>query len=826
MKSGRISPLLLIVLALGLGLAAVVLLQFQSRRRAIVAELESREQLEADRQGASLRSSEAVEVPTPLDGSTARENSTTQRSKVDAKLLEVLVLDAANLAFADANLVLFNDKNVFGQAFTDAQGRATFAATEGAAEYALRVPGWYVLRGEIELSAGRRTISLPEGSIVAGSVSIDGGAPLDPIELSWIKSSQRGGPAVLPAEILRALDAQGSKPPVRPLNPHATTDAGGMFAFRGLPPEAGGALQWSGPYLIEGAHNEHDGRRVNVPAPKSDLVLRLVSGLSLRLRVVNPLGAALPTASVYLKRETKTANSSNSTTTGDHAGPDGRMVKVLSQEPFDRLTVTVAEADGGGSNAFEFTAPRVMHGVWDLGDLATLGTREVAVLVQDTLGRPIPSAQAYPWPEPSQRSEDRSDATGRVTIRVNQNDATIAVEAFEYQSARFLAPADASEIVATLNGVCTLEFEVPGMSDNENQLSVEVRGTTPIFVDEDSDGPQSLRTLGGSMSSSSGDGTTTFECAAKKSGHCRISGLLPAQPLQAALKSGTRIVSEVEIPPLAQGEHRKVELRFDEVGKDVRVRVLFPDGTPAQVARVYVYDQGGSSRFQGQSLDKHGEVEIKSICGGRCTVLAMAEGFAPKFVRLQPIRSETVEIRLELPRSVEVELVERDGSLFEGRARISLRSNGPPLQSAALLGAGRYRLDGLPAGEIVLEASGSFGRMTRLHDTSMPFLRLVVGESGSLLVNVQITKQQAESRWQVGVVPQGSARNLTQEELEPDGRESTGAWLNGLAFGTYEVWLEQCTDDRLGIWTRIGQPVSAVLDEQHMMVQIELKPPS
>ncbi len=822
MKSGRISLLLLIALALGLGLAAVVVLQFQSRQRAIVAELESREQLEADRQAVAQRSAEAIESPSLDETSMASKDSTTQRFEVDANRLEVLVLDAANAPVVASSIVLFRGQEVLGDSQTDSRGIAKFAAGSGTAEYALLPPDWDLLYGELELSAGRRTLSLPDGSIIAGSVSIDGGAPPEPLELSWIRTRLEGAVHSVPMSVMERLDGHDAKV----LAPRAITDASGAFVFRGLPPKAAGSIRWSGPYLIEGAHNEHDGRRVNVPEPKSDLVLRLVTGLSLRLRVVDPTGAPLPKASVAVKRETKTANSSNSTTTGDHTGVDGRVERVFSPQPFDLLTVTVAEEDGGGSNAFEFHAPRVMHGVWDLGDLATLGTREVAVLVQDALGRPIPSAQAYPWPEPSQRSADRSDATGRVTIKVNQNDATIAVEAFEYQSARFPVPAEAREIVATLNGVCTLEFEVPGMSDNENQLSVEVRGTTPIFVDEDSDGPQSLRTLGGSMSSSSGDGTTTFECAAEKSGHCRISGLLPAQPLQAALKSGTRIVSEVEIPPLAPGEHRKVELRFDEVGKNVRVRVLFPDGTPAQLALVYVYDQGGSSRFQGQSLDKHGEVEIKSIYGGRCTLLAMAEGFAPKSVRLQPIRSETVEIRLELPRSVEVELVERDGSLFEGRARISLRSNGPPLQSAALLGAGRYRLDGLPAGEIVLEASGSFGRMTRLHDTSMPFLRLVVGEPGSLMVNVQISKQQAESRWQVGVVPQGSAGNLTQEEFELDGRETTGAWLNGLPFGTYEVWLEQCSDDSLGIWTRVGQPVKAVLDEQHMMVQIELKPPT
>ncbi len=822
MKSGRISPLLLVALVLGLGLATFVVLQFQSRQQTSVAELEPRERLEADREAAAQRSAEVVERPEVFAASDAHEDTRTQRSEVDAQQLEMQVLDAANSPVAGAYVVLFRENALLDQASTNAQGFARFAPREGKAEYALAPKGWSVLRGEVELSAGRHAFNLPQGASVAGSLSIDGAAPLEPLELTWIPGPQKRAEQPLPESVTNALQDQA----LAPLRARTTTDAGGAFAFLDLPPDAAGSIHWSGPFLIEGARSESDGRRLTVSTPRPDVRLRLVSGLQLCLRVVDPAGAALASASVLLKRETKTENSSNSSTMSSNGGPDGRLERLFSPELFDKLTVSVSAADGSGTNHFEFVPPRALRGIWDLGDLAVRGTRQVSVLVQDTDGRPIAGAQAMPWPAPMTRSSDRSDAAGLTQVKVGLEDVEIAVQAFEYISARIAAPAGVSELTATLVGACVLEFEVPGLEGGDHGLVVEVRGASPLFVDEQDEGPDTLKSVGEGWGSSSDEKTTTFETDPEKSGRWRISGLLPNQPLFAALRNGSIKLTEIEIAPLSQGEHRKVELPVAREGRPLRVRVLSPAGNPLALAMVYVFEPGRSTNFSGRKVDENGEIEVNSIYGDRCSVLATSEGFAPKTVTFRPIPSGTANIKLELPRSVEVELVRRDGTAFVERARVLPHLVGPSSSRAVSLGQGHYRVDGLPAGDVVIEAGGSFGQVSQLHDTSVPLLRLVVGEQGALMVRVKLTQDQHGAGWQVGVTQQGSARNLTQSELRYDEDGTAHAWISGLAFGEYDIWLERCSDDPQNSWSRVGQPKSAVLDEQHKLVEIDLQPPA
>jgi hypothetical protein len=55
-------------------------------------------------------------------------------------------------------------------------------------------------------------------------------------------------------------------------------------------------------------------------------------------------------------------------------------------------------------------------------------------------------------------------------------------------------------------------------------------------------------------------------------------------------------------------------------------------------------------------------------------------------------------------------------------------------------------------------------------------------------------------------------------------RGGFSAPIEGLALGTYEVWLYARDPARSGNWRRIGAPQKVVLDVEHESVEIEFEP--
>ena len=83
-------------------------------------------------------------------------------------------------------------------------------------------------------------------------------------------------------------------------------------------------------------------------------------------------------------------------------------------------------------------------------------------------------------------------------------------------------------------------------------------------------------------------GYTNFTADAEQFGRWRIIGLTPLQPVAVRLRGGGESLYEVDVSALRPGEHRFVELRLDQAGKDLRVRVLSPEGAPLKKAQVQV----------------------------------------------------------------------------------------------------------------------------------------------------------------------------------------------------------------------------------------------
>ena len=831
MKSGRLLPFVLGGLALLLGLGAVAFLRNQAAEEAALAALDA---ALADQRTLAHEASAAApavelealpEEPAPEADAT----SIATRSEARTARLELEVVDAAALPVPGARVFLFREETLLAHGTSDGAGVVPLPAGEGQASFAVRLAGVTALRGETEISAGRRTLTLPQGSQLAGRVTVDGGLPPRPIELTWRPGKRGKESPELPKAVLQLVLAPGSAR--EGLEAAATTDAHGAFAFRWLPRESAGSLRWSGPYLLEGTDNLHSSQRLEVPEPRTDLQLKLVEGLEIVLRIVDPAGAPLSQGRLMVRRELKRERGSRSSSTSMAADASGVVRWTLGKESFTKLVLEVSAKDSSGAKSYEYAWPTQSRGTWDLGDLAVRATRSVTLHVEDASGAPIQGASAYPWPTSVRTKDSRTDQEGKLTLSVPSDGdglPRLAVEAFEFRTLLLPVPLESTQLTAVLTRAPTLEFSVNGQSDSNTSLALELSGPTPLFGDSvhgTDQQPPTPRSSSGSWSSSTEDEIERFELEPEKSGKWRISGLVPGVTLHAALKSSGQSLSEMDIPPLQEGERRAYAFDLPGGGQPVRLRVLSPDGTPVAGARVWLLGADNGS-YRSVGTDAEGRAEVAVVYGGRCTLLVTAERLAPKTLRLSPIPVGIVDVRLEPPRTVELELVDPAGLPFTASAFVRVGTQGPGLAKALPQGGGRYRLEGLPHGFVQLEVwAAELGSSTLIHDTSVPFARMVVGEKCSVLVTVKGNPSAPQGQWAVAIAVAGSNQPLARNPLEAELPE-TGAHFAGLAAGSYEVWLEQLDPDSPEEnWVRHGTPKSAAISASAPTARVELEIP-
>jgi hypothetical protein len=414
-----------------------------------------------------------------------------------------------------------------------------------------------------------------------------------------------------------------------------------------------------------------------------------------------------------------------------------------------------------------------------------------------------------------------------VNVSLAAEDAPILVRCFGYFSLPTIIPEGAVEFVATLTPGCMLDCELSDSSSDVSELNVEISAPTPLFVGEGTKERDMSSTLAGSWTSTSRNGRSIFDSDAESPGRWRFAGLTPGQPIQIKLRGGGAILLELEVPPLSPGEVRKVELRLDVSSKDLSVRVLSSDGKPVKGATIDVVQDGDpSSNRETQIVDDNGVAIVRGLFGDRCRVLVLADGFAEKAIALAPIPTNTVDVVLDAPLSLEVQLVNLDGLPFVERVywiAVGSETHRGPL--ATDLGSGRFRVDGLPSGLRSVRAVGQFGDVTQLHDTRVSPLRLVVGRKGYVQATLHGAVPQSSWAWALAVAAPGSMQDLTRSSFQFDAGEVGRAGIRSLAPGSYEVWLETCPPDAVDTWTRVGRAQNVVIDAEHESVKLELHAP-
>ncbi|MBK8180895.1 MAG: hypothetical protein IPK67_18780 [Planctomycetes bacterium] len=755
---------------------------------------------------------------TPDERRLAEQDAAPSVPAADASTLDIAVRDPLGAPVGCALVVLFRGETALGDARTDVAGNAVVPALGGEGEYVLFAEGWASCRGTIDLSAGSRTLSLVEGATVAGRVLVDGAAPREPIELVW--STSPNAPTgldwhKLPASIRKLVFQQrgrGSEAVLR-------TIAGGSFAFRGLVADVSGTLHWRGPYLEDVFPPAHGNYR-SVAAPRDDLDLRLVTGLEIRMRFVSDTGTPIPSA--FAKFELSGTHELDRTIICDTRGVARKVVRHDVRGP---IRITAGRTGTSPTWTFDAEKPTAPEAVWDLGDFVLPSTRTLTLHARDAEGRPVQSARATAWLAGEGRSSWRSTTTDSLQLDVAAGPSRILVQAFGFLGARVDVAADETEATATLARACTLEILTPEGAATAAGLELELECDGPMFV-EDPESPElHMRTPGVPILVERSSHRTRAKLTGTATPRWRVGALLPGTPLRARVSSYSRVLCEMSIDAWVEGEHREIRLPpFDHTMSELVLSVQRPSGTPMGGAAVLqIHD--GQPRFEPEMLgitNVDGQCRLR-LDETRGTLLIRHELFAPKLVSFDSIPAEPLVVRMEEGRTVEIELVRPDGTPSEEVSTVTHESRLCGFKRAEALGAGRFRVTGLVPGLATFCFRLPRGDVLRVHDASIPHLRVTLGGPGRVTVRIPTPSNPSEGRWTVAVAERGLRTPFVRVGLVT----GDGGWLTAvlgeLPLGDYEAWIEQASETEFDRWTAAFPARPFAITEQEPRATIDFE---
>ena len=740
-----------------------------------------------------------------------------------AEPLELLVTSDELTPVPAARLVIFRDEEILASGSTDAAGLAQFPSVVGSAEVAVFAQSWPVARFPIELGSGRRTLTLPRGAILGGQVLVDGARPAESIGL-WFTPGRSKDLFPYPKSVvarLKPLSQTGNSLAGNLGFQFTTADANGAFVFRSVLPEPG-TLTWDGPYVLDLASESESSeiwnvRKLTLGAPRTDVELLLTRGIQLITRVVDSSGLAVPRASVDLNVIVRSDQSHSFSMLRGEADEQGRFQTLIGRKPPTEVLAIIARPDGIGQAMHKLICPPEVRGTWDVGDLALEANHLIQMHVQDDSDKPISDASAVSLPS-NRYSKARSDANGNFELGLRLEDQQVLVQALGYQNAIVDVASDATAATAILTRACLLVFTMPEDEAVERRfLSLTVAGDPPLFKDELSGSRPLLQDIGTSSSSENDErGTSRYTTSSTADGRWKIAGLMPGIALKARLdaRNGPTL-AQLDIEPLSVGEHRTVELAMNRRPRSLRVQVKAPDQTPVSGARVVLLFNARGRGSPATELDP-GTYRFSSLYAESFTTLSIeTAGYPTKYLHSVAVPPEEITVVLDPPRALEIELVHLDGSPVLEETRISASESSSAMKQGKPTSPGHWIVSELPAGEVAIHVEGNAGSLDCLHDMSFPSRKLVLGEHGCVVARATIPDDEQDREWSISICPEGDTKALARQQV------SQGS-LNGLAFGSHDLWLEQRAAKAPWEWRRVGSATRVVLDADHPKVEIDL----
>jgi RNA polymerase sigma-70 factor (ECF subfamily) len=644
----------------------------------------------------SVEPSAPVEPPAPWEKTRSRIEAPEAPGAPGASVATIEVVEADGRPASGIAAAIVDARSSVKALTAGADGCIRIEASREPVEIIVGRPDLFPLRVPLVLEPGPHRIELPPGRAVSGRVRVDGAPPAEPIVLRLFTTPSPLAGLEPVAEIARALGCEKYDSFSLALE----TSADGSFRASGLPDGWYGSLQVPRIYTLPDAPpNSFGNQSLALESPAEGLVIDLERMKGLRGRVVEA-GDGQPVSNARLMARAEWSPSGNTTEIGTTADASGRFEMPLSTVEFRSIrftTVTDAESRGSATATFrrEDLGPDL-----DLGDLLLERppSRDLALLVRDPQGNPIPKALASAGDLVSAPT-DGEGRTALAAVPLATKEMEVAAHGF-WGKTIALPEAIDRPLEVELEPGNELAVDVEGIpADLAGRIALHLVCTEPPFANlGDHWLPGWLVrsvTVGGCWSASPAEGVVNCACA--EDGRLVLEDLRPGLPVKLRLVGGFQdVLLETDVEPLGRSEHRRVSLRHPEPKCVVAGRTLADDGTP--LPRVRVTLRRGEKDTDSRGSDGEGRFTFSLQQPGVLDLTATKPGWVaePRAVVADGASDASVEVRLQRSRPVAIDVLDPHGNRVP-TARLEVR---PPAGYLAQFPredrAGRFHFDDLP----------------------------------------------------------------------------------------------------------------------------------
>lgn len=364
--------------------------------------------------------------------------------------LEIVAPDG--MPASGAQVVIHRDGSIVASAIANEQGVAICEAHDGCADATVALCGYPAHTRHLDVLVGTTRIQLPPGTAICGRVAVNGGAPLEPITLTF----GRVDAWHIPPSVSDGVDAA------------CTTDPTGRFCLGGLPR---GSLWRMRPLSTQRITAvTHQGQQVSVlAAPADDIEVAVTPAVMISGVVASAAGEPVGTSECQVEWRTGSDCLSSRVVITDSHGQFSFQAWDSPTRSHPTARIEIVATDRQGLSSSKVVLPTVPASDQNIGTIVIGEGRLVSFVVRDCEGTPIEGAVAR---VDKTLSPVRTDSSGIGLIRLNDRDDAFYVGELRFEVAQVDAPIGASEPIAvTLYPAATLRVRLlpsgalpPGLS--------------------------------------------------------------------------------------------------------------------------------------------------------------------------------------------------------------------------------------------------------------------------------------------------------------------------------------------------------------------------
>ena len=664
--------------------------------------------------------------------------STTEAVQRRELLFAVTVVDDERRPLRDVVVRCWREQGEAVVQRTDVDGRAAFAPSDGKGALRVEAAARPPVLLQVERLVGEQQVVLPRGAEVSGQVLVDGAPAPAGLRLG-LRMPKQELPLDLPAEAERWLQDQAWRPQCE-----VRTQAGGGFAFRGLPADWSGILKLPSPYwwLPQAGVELYsiDEHSLTLPAPAAGLALEATQLPTVSGKVVwDDTGepAERPDITCFAQF----AGGDSSPLTSVSAESDGsfavgftlgdstqreRWYDPGKREAMTSVKLWIRAPGSDGQTELELDAEQLRRPL----QVRLRRAAATCFLAVDEKGAPIAEACVL---ASGHGISELTGGDGRGTFTGPRDKGLVGAPGYRVvplapRSAAAGTAADPLVFVLTADSELRLRMRDPD-GGVPSGCHMQLRSATSLFAGRVFQSELDRR-FGSSEAGGSAkvkklpDGSVTHQDVelrfdANIQGDVVLHSLLPGLPAAVEVRdrAGTMLLRQ-DITTPASGENKTVDVVVIASPRQLRGRVLGADGLPLAGAGV-ACEVAGFAVIEGTAAD--GTFTFDGVyANGALRLLARKNGFAAAAVDglARDRDGQEIEIRMQPGHPVHVMVRDAAGQIVP--VRIDTNIADLLQEQRQELAAGDYQFADLPPGTVTFHCQLGGQRFDLAHDTSNP----------------------------------------------------------------------------------------------------------